>query len=251
MKPTKIDQHFIVDEDVLSRVLELSDLTPNDTVLEIGAGTGTLTEKLTLGAKKVYSIEIDRQLEPILSKLVTKHKNLEVLWGNALEVPWPRFDKMVSNLPYSISEPVLQKLVHCDFCRAILLCSEHFARILTGERRTKLTLEAGVFFEIRPDILVYPSSFEPEPKVNSRIVVIEPKTPRDPKEAIMREFLLQRDKLAKNALREAIIRGFGQFGTELTKRQAKEKSLGLDLNKKVYALSLDEIEAVQEYICDL
>jgi len=245
------DQHFMKDEDVLSRIVDVCGPRKDEVVFEIGAGLGSLTRLLAKGAKKVYAVEIDPSLGPSLFEMAKKLGNIEVAIGNALETEWPKFEVIASNLPYSISEPVVQKLVFCRFRKGALLVSGGFASILLGKKRTKLTFIAEAFFNISEDITVYPPSFEPEPKVNSVLLIIEPKEPKEPKEAILQEFLRQKDKISKNALREAIIRGFGRFGAELTKKQARELTGDyphLGSKKKVYALSHGELEETAEFI---
>ncbi|MGC9310118.1 MAG: rRNA adenine N-6-methyltransferase family protein [Candidatus Aenigmatarchaeota archaeon] len=244
----KNDQHFVTDPDVLARIVELSRPEGDETVLEIGAGKGALTKLLSEAAGRVIAFEKDRSFEPDLEIALKGRKNVEILWGNALDMGWPPFDRLVSNLPYSISEPVVQRLVYCKFRKAVLLVPEHFTRILTGKSQTKLSIVAEAFFSIKPDILVYPSSFSPEPKVNSRILVLEPKEPKDAKAAVFQDFLRQKNKNAKNALREAMISGAARFGGVVTKREAR-KMAGENLpEKRVYALSMAELVQIQDFI---
>ncbi|MBN2094816.1 MAG: hypothetical protein JW727_02110 [Candidatus Aenigmarchaeota archaeon] len=244
----KLDQHFLVDEDVLIRSLELADLKGTETVLEIGAGQGNLTEMLAKSAKKVISIELDESMRKPLGIISRENPNLKVIFGNALSLEWPEFDKMVSNLPYSISEPLLQKLVFCRFERAVLLVSGHFSNLLLGGEKTKLGLIAGTFFRLEPDIEVYPDSFDPPPRVSSRLLVLCPKEPKAVAERIFWEFLRQKDKIAKNALREAIVRGFEVEGKIVSKREARADIGGLDLEKRVSCLGLDELLKVRQSI---
>jgi len=251
----RFDQHFVTDEDVLSRIMELADIQEDEVVLEIGPGTGNLTKFLVEGAKKVYAIELDKSLEEDLAGLEKQHKNLEITWGNALDLEWPEFDKMVSNIPYSLSEPLVQKLAFCDFKKAVLLVPRNFSEIVLGRKNTKLAVIAQTFFDIAPDIEVYPDSFSPPPAVGSKVLVISPKKPKTSQEVIFWEFLRQKDKIAKNALREAIIRGYEKEGRKMTKKEAKKAmevlKCGKNLGLRVSCLGMDELLEIRQFLDNL
>ncbi|CAG0974065.1 partial cobalt-precorrin-6B (C15)-methyltransferase, partial [Methanosarcinales archaeon] len=98
MKWYKKDQHFLIDEQVLGRIIEYGHINSLDTVLEIGAGFGNLTEKIALKAGKVIAIEVD----PELASSLNRFDNVEVIIGDAMKQDFPHFNKVISNLPYSI-----------------------------------------------------------------------------------------------------------------------------------------------------
>ena len=110
------DQHFLIDDSVLEREVDYAGITQEDTVLEIGAGPGVLTEKIAAKAGKVVVIEKDARFKPILDTL----PGVEVIIGDALEVEWPEFNKFLSNLPYTISSPLTFKLLEKSFDVAVL-----------------------------------------------------------------------------------------------------------------------------------
>ena len=242
----KLDQHFVIDEDVLLRVAELAEIQKKDILLEIGAGTGNLTKLLLKKAKFVHAVEKDEDLLPELEKLSCP--NIRITIANALKIKFPKFDKLVANLPYSISEPLMQKLVYEDFKLAVLLLPEKFVKTIFGDKTTKLTLIVKAFFEITPDKKINPESFSPQPKVYSRIIILKPKTPANMEEAIFMDFLKQRDKKAGNALREAVIKGGDKFGKEITKKEAKEYLKDFKIEKKVAMLSMEEVIQAKNFI---
>lgn len=248
----KLDQHFVIDEDVLLRVLELADIGEDETILEIGAGTGNLTELLAERAKKVYSIEIDPELREELEKALSESPNVKIIWGNALEIEWPKFDKLVSNIPYSISEPLIQKLIFCNFKVAVLLVPKHFSTILLGKKPTKLTITSKVLFSVKPDIEVYPESFDPPPSVGSKLIILRPREPETLAEAVLQEFFRQRDKIAKNALREALIRARDMQGRKMTKNEARKAieklEGGANLELRVFSLGLEDILKIKAFL---
>ena len=88
----KLGQHFLLDSGVLRREVAYADIAAEDTVLEIGAGIGNLTEHLLQQAGRVVTVERDRQFAKCLGDLQRRYRGLETVWGDALEVGLPRFD---------------------------------------------------------------------------------------------------------------------------------------------------------------
>jgi len=120
IKPTKsLGQNFLVDHNIIRSQLELADLTGHDTVLEIGPGLGNLTLELADRAKKVIAIEKDKIFGKYLKTILPD--NVELIVGDALEIDFPEFDKIVANLPYKISSPLSFKLTEYDFQSAKIL----------------------------------------------------------------------------------------------------------------------------------
>jgi len=242
----KLGQTFLVNESVLKREVEYAEISKHDTVLEIGCGLGSLTKFLVKYAKKVYAIEKDLELIKILKNNL-KAENLEIIHGDVLKIEFPKFDKVVSNIPYSISEPLIQKLLYHDFKLGVLLVSEKFSNRLIGKKKTKLSLISETFFKVKQCDLIGPENFHPKPKVYSRIVVLKPKVP-NLKETIFQEFIKQRDKKVKNALREAIIKACSKFGKRVTKRAARAIVGDFKIDKKVQNLNLRELKKVESFI---
>src|SRR4030067_1783389 len=129
----KNDQHFLVDKRVLDRIIEYGDLNSSDIVLEIGAGYGNLTELLAKRAGKVITFEID----PVLAAQIKRSHNLEIVVGDALKMDFPRFNKVISNLPYSISSPVTFKLLSFKFDFGILMYQYEFAKRMVAVPSSK------------------------------------------------------------------------------------------------------------------
>src|SRR5664280_1946171 len=95
-------QNYLIDRDVLSQIIHSADLSKTDTVLEIGAGIGTLTIPLAKNAGKVIAVEQDRKIAAILVKRLKKLQisNVEIIIGDATKIAFPKFNKVISNLPY-------------------------------------------------------------------------------------------------------------------------------------------------------
>ena len=203
-----LGQHFLVDERIAHRHVEFAGITANDVVLEIGPGLGVLTKRLLQRAANVVAVEADRRLASSLREL---DGNLEVIQGDAVKVPLPAFDVVVSNLPYQISSPITFRLLDLPFRRAVLMYQEEFADRLVARRGddgySRLSVKAYV--RARTEIIerVPRSAFWPPPKVDSAIVLLEPRAPPFAArswtvyEAVVDASFQHRRKAIENALR--------------------------------------------------
>src|SRR3989338_1318375 len=119
----KLDQHFIVDDRILKREVDYAAVTSEETVLEIGPGIGTLTKHLASSAKKVIVVEKDKKFEPFLKEI----PNTEVIIGDALKIDFPECDKILSNMPYSISSGLTFKIIAQPISVAVCCVQKEFA----------------------------------------------------------------------------------------------------------------------------
>lgn len=233
-----MDQHFMVDEKALERIVSAAGLKKNETVLEIGAGTGLLTERLAKMAGKVIAIEMDEKLAKELEKRFAS-SNVLVISGNALEkMKGLSFDKIASNIPYSISEALIQEMIFHSFKCAVLTVPKGFYYRLVGG--SKLGIFAGLFFKVELIGDVPKNAFSPRPKTSSVLIKVELKRLTGNKK-VLKELFLQRDKKIKNALLEAFCKV-----EKLTRNQARErlKKLGNNnlLEKRLSVLNADELK---------
>jgi 16S rRNA (adenine1518-N6/adenine1519-N6)-dimethyltransferase len=167
----KKGQNFLVDCNVLQRIADYAGLGPSDCVLEIGPGTGNLTEVLSRRAGSVYAIEVDKGLA---NNLMGRFDNVEVIPGDALKVELPSYNKIVSNLPYQISSKITYRLLQRPFELAVLMYQKEFARRMIAPVGSadygRLSMIVG--FYATPEILgnVPRTAFRPVPQVGSSIV---------------------------------------------------------------------------------
>jgi len=124
---SRLGQNFLIVPDVIERNVERAELNSGDAVLEIGPGLGTMTDALSRRAGKVYAIEKDKRMVEILRNEYS-WSNVEIIEGDAMKVELPRFNKVVSNLPYQISSPITFRLLRHHFERAVLMYQLEFAR---------------------------------------------------------------------------------------------------------------------------
>lgn len=215
------DQHFLVDERILDRIVESADIQPHETILEIGAGIGNLTERLMKRAKKVIAIERDPALVDVLLDRFGDDGRLEIIPGDVLEVEFPAFDKVVSNLPYSISSEITFKLFRHDFRLGILMYQYEFAQRMVAhansEDYSRLSVNTHYFADASIIMKIPRGAFSPPPEVLSAVVRLEPRPA--PFEVADREYFLhfvtavfgQRRKKIRNS----IIRNKQMLGTDI------------------------------------
>ncbi|MEM2419256.1 MAG: 16S rRNA (adenine(1518)-N(6)/adenine(1519)-N(6))-dimethyltransferase RsmA, partial [Candidatus Hadarchaeales archaeon] len=168
IRPSKrAGQHFLVVEDVLRRMVEYAELSPQDTVLEIGAGIGNLTTLLAERAGKVLALEKDRRLLPVLRERLSGYDNVELMNVDFLKAELPPFNKVVSNLPFQISSEATFRLLGMKFELAVLTYQREFARRLVAspgsEDYGRLTVAVGMRAEVELMEEVSPACFFPPP----------------------------------------------------------------------------------------
>ncbi|MFX1563254.1 MAG: 16S rRNA (adenine(1518)-N(6)/adenine(1519)-N(6))-dimethyltransferase RsmA [Promethearchaeota archaeon] len=176
----RLGQHFLIDDNVLNRILDYADIESNDDVLEIGAGIGTLTKALAKRARQVFTIEKDTRLCRALREEFGADSRITIIEGDAVKVEWPRCNKLVANLPYTISSPVIFKFLSTQFPFAVLMVQQEFAQRLAAKVNTKeygrLTVMADYAATIDFLEKVDPMCFYPPPAVTSAIVRIKRRT---------------------------------------------------------------------------
>lgn len=261
-EPSK-DQHFLRNPDIVKRMVSISEIKPKDRVLEIGAGPGILTKSLAKKKAKVTAVEMDRGFGKALKKL--DYENLEVIFDNILKViDKIEFNKVVSNIPYSICEPLLNKLFRRRFSLAVLSIPEKFYRIISSkpgeELYSLLTLKTNAFFKIFLKLKIPREDFYPEPRTESVLVLVKPlsKTDykKDPENFVLKEIFLQRKKKLKNSLLEAIINLNKKILSKpFTKNMARDaiKKMDIDkdlLEKRAKEAGVEDFEELKERIHD-
>ena len=178
----QLGQNFLCDKAVLRREVAYADVEKLDVILEIGPGIGNLTRRLLERAGRVVAIERDRQFEPCLSDLQKTYPHLELIWGDALEVDFPTFDKVVSNLPYKVTLPLLFKMLDQRFRNGTLIFQKRLAERIcarVGEKGyCRLSVALGRRAKVEILETLGSSAFYPPPSVKSSVVSIERTKPR-------------------------------------------------------------------------
>ena len=243
------DQHFLIDEHVLGRIIEYGQLNSSDTILEIGAGYGNLTEKLARKACKVIAIEVD----PELASSLDRFKNVELIMGDALEQDFPHFNKVISNLPYSISSPVTFKLLEYEFDLGILMYQHEFAKRMVATPGGKDYGRLSIAIQYRANVeileIVPRLAFSTPPKVDSAIVRLVPRPP--PYEVKDVDFFMKFIKAAfsqrRKKLRNAILNNAIYLGI---KDKALEKLPQDIIDRRAETVSPEELAKLSDLLIE-
>jgi 16S rRNA (adenine1518-N6/adenine1519-N6)-dimethyltransferase len=221
----RFGQNFLADRHHLMRVVETAQVGPEDNVFEIGPGVGTLTIELAQRAKSVVSVELDRSVIPALTAVTADFPNVTILQSDALRLDLPTFlgecwgespGKVVANIPYNITSPILIKLLENKrlFRSITLMVQKEVADRLRAKPNTDdygaLSVFAQYHAEVSVPFVVPKGAFFPPPKVDSAIVHLVPR-PAPPVDvpsdqaffAVSRSAFGQRRKTLLNALTNA------------------------------------------------
>lgn len=250
-----LGQNYLIDKNKRDQIIKFGNLNKNDTVLEIGTGIGTLTIEIARKAKKVIAIEQDANIYKILTKRLEDEQidNVEPINDDALSVDFPKFNKIISNLPYQISSPITFKFLEYDFDLAILMYQKEFAERMNGKVGTKdySRLSAMLYFKCNVETLtdVSSESFIPKPKIDSTIVKLTPKENKiDDSDfktysKFTKALFQHRNKKIKNALIDSrhIINNIDKKILKQRLNSIEDNELNEYLSKRVVALTPEEI----------
>lgn len=206
----RLGQHFTVNSDMLQRLVSHASITKDDIVLEVGAGLGFLTQLLSSKCKKVIAVEVDPKIVRILRKQLHSLQNVDLIEGDILKVSLPPFNKVVSTPPYSISSPLLFRLLERNFDWAVLILQKEFAERLAASVGSKDygRLTVTIYYRADVELLDYVprNMFYPPPDVDSMMVRLKPRGSPfqvDDEETffeLVRTLFTQRNKKVRNAL---------------------------------------------------
>ena len=215
-RPNKaLGQHFLADPNLVERIVRLADVGPGDLVVEVGAGTGTLTAALAATGASVVAYEVDAGLEPVLTEVVGQLDNVEVRIADATAVDMAaELDRgewtMVANLPYQAATPLLLDSLRDvpQLRRYVVMIQREVAERLVASPGTKAygipTVSVALRAETRFGFAVPPQVFVPAPAVDSAVISldrIEPAPAADRAEEIAAAAFGQRRKMIRRSLR--------------------------------------------------
>jgi len=210
------------DEQLLERIAGYAELKKGDTVLEVGAGSGNLTEKLLEAGCRVVAVERDKNLFEELEQRFEGSEKLTLIQGDALKVELPDFNKVVSNLPYSISKKITVRLLAHGFDVAVVTVQKEFARKLIAEPLDHNWRFIGALAQStsRVELLegVSPQAFTPQPRVSSTVVRLSLKSkPSLEYIKFLRDLFNLKNKKVRNILKVAVPAEFeGSRPAEMT-----------------------------------
>lgn len=248
VRPTKaLGQNFVVDPNTIRKVVAVAETSPEDRVLEIGAGGGSLTLGLAAAAERVIAVEYDRRLLPVLAETLRSRANVDVVAADALKLPLAELDvnKLVANLPYNIAVPVVIRVLEeaPQISELVVMTQREVGERLVAGPGSKAYGQVSVivayFAEATLAAKVSRRAFFPVPGVDSVLVRLNRRRPpavdKDHLFALVRKGFGQRRKTLRNAL------GGGQAGGDV---EAILRSLGLDPGVRAEQLSLADFVAI-------
>ena len=208
--PSKaLGQNFLIDGNILDIIVREADIRSTETVFEIGPGLGALTHKLADRAGTVIAIEKDTRLAEYIRQ---QYPEVKLIAGDAVKVPLPACDKVVANLPYSISTPILERFVEGEQPprRLVLTVQREVGQRLAAAPRQKdygaLTLFTQLRYHVTIVHVVSPHCFFPAPGVDSVIIALDRRDPRvklepgAPFHALVRLGFQQRRKMLRKLI---------------------------------------------------
>lgn len=250
----KLGQNFLIDESVVRRIVEAAELTPEDTVLEVGPGIGTLTQGLAESGASVVAVELDKRLLPVLDVTLEGYDNVRIVNGDILQVDImeqvqkPDF-KCCANLPYYITTPIIFAILEkrLPMERLVVMVQKEVAERMAAKPGSKdygaLSVAIQYFTEPEIAFIVPPSSFIPAPSVDSAVIVC--KRHSTPPVEVCDENLFFRVVKAAFSLRRKMLsnslKNMGIKGEQVTKWL---ELAGVDGKRRAETLSLEDFAAL-------
>lgn len=240
-----LGQNFLIDGNIVRKIVQGANIRKEDYVLEIGPGIGTLTEELALHAKKVVSVELDEKLLELLDETLESYDNVEIIHGDILKTDVKKIVdeklnggpiKIVANLPYYVTTPIIGMLLENSFnidSITVMIQKEVADRMLALHgSKTYGSLSVFIRFYSNPQIIVkVPKTvFMPQPKIDSTVIKLDIK--KDLPD-VDRDQLFKLVKAAFSKRRKTLLNALSSYGFE-------------DLDKDTIKNALEEIQISPE-----
>ena len=262
-----LGQNFLINEEVVKRIVDCSEISKTDLIIEVGPGIGSLTKYLLEKAGKVISIELDEKMIKILNDRFVLYKNFELINGDILKIDLKELIrnnkdgekiknvKIVANLPYYITTPIIMKLLEEELdinTITVMIQKEVADRLITipGEKNTGSITYTVYYYSESEKIMEVPNtSFFPEPEVTSEVIKlnIRDKYPIDQKNKkemfqIIKYAFMQRRKTLLNSLVNAKILKNKQQGEEML------NELNIKVNVRPEELKLEDFSKITDFL---
>ena len=259
----KFGQNFLIDPHVLDKIVDAAQITKDDFVLEIGPGIGTLTQYLCENARQVLAVEIDDKLIPILKETLQPYDNVEVLHGDILKQDIQQIAdtyndgkpiKVVANLPYYITTPIIMELFesHVPLANVTVMVQKEVADRMKAEPGTKDygALSLAVQYYAKPYIAAFvpPNCFMPRPNVGSAVIRLDCLA-RVPVEVHNEKLMFRLIRASFNQRRKTLQNGIANSAElSFTKEQAARaiEQAGFDVRIRGEKLGLEEFDRLAD-----
>ncbi len=261
----KFGQNFLINTGILEEIIEAAEITKDDFVLEIGPGIGTMTQYLCENAREVVAVEIDKNLIPILADTLSAYDNVEVINEDILKVDIKKLAeeknagkpiKVVANLPYYITTPIIMGLFesHVPIDSITIMVQKEVAdRMQEGPGSKEYgALSLAVQYYAHPEIVVNvpPSCFMPQPKVGSAVIRLT-RHEQSPVEVENEKLMFQLIRASFNQRRKTLANGLNNYsGLNLSKEVIQQciEELGVPVTIRGEALSLEQFATLSNII---
>ena len=261
----KFGQNFLINTGILEEIIEAAEITKEDFVLEIGPGIGTMTQYLCENAREVVAVEIDKNLIPILADTLSAYDNVEVINEDILKVDIKTLAeeknagkpiKVVANLPYYITTPIIMGLFesHVPIDSITIMVQKEVAdRMQEGPGSKEYgALSLAVQYYAEPEIVVNvpPSCFMPQPKVGSAVIRLT-RHEQPPVDVENEKLMFQLIRASFNQRRKTLANGLNNFpGLNISKEIIQQciEELGVPATIRGEALSLEQFAKLSNII---
>ncbi|MDU1043580.1 MULTISPECIES: 16S rRNA (adenine(1518)-N(6)/adenine(1519)-N(6))-dimethyltransferase RsmA [Peptoniphilus] len=247
-----LGQNFLIDGNIVRKIADAAEIDEEDNVIEIGPGVGTLTEELALRAKKVVAIEIDEKLRE-LHKETLALENVKVIYGDFLDIDLKVLTekefgdesfKVVANLPYYVTTPIIEKLVlsNTNLISITVMVQKEVAKRLSagpgGKDYGSLSVFINYYTDCKYRFQVPRSVFMPKPNVDSAVLSLKMKD----REEVDTDFLFKVVRAAFTTRRKTILNSLSNSKLNYTKDEIKKalELSGVDERRRAETLDLRE-----------
>ncbi len=259
----KFGQNFITDSNLLQKIVDAGDVSPDDVVIEVGPGAATLTKALAQRAKAVIAIEIDRDLVPVIEETMAGFDNFYLVQGDALQLDLdaviqeklgaPHRCKVIANLPYYITTPLVMYFLEQGFSidRIVIMVQKEVAERFTAQPGKKeygaITVSLHYYGNVRYAFTVPRHMFIPQPDVDSAVVDIQPWTQK-PLQADNEQLFHQVVKAAFGQRRKTLNNALKTLDMDSALMQQALQEVEIDGTRRGETLSVDEFVAFSNAI---
>lgn len=256
-----LGQNFLTDKNIIDKIIDSTDITDEDLVIEIGPGIGVLTYEAAQQAKKVIAVEIDKNLIPILKDTLAEFDNVEVINQDVLKTDLNqiitdsgcREAKIIGNLPYYITTPIIMGILESNTIAdsiTIMMQKEVADRIKAGpgsKTYGALSVAVQYYCEVETVAIVPKEVFFPAPKVDSAVLKLVIRKEK-PVELIDEKMFFRCIKAGFGQRRKTLSNSLMGLG-DVTKEQVKAclEELGIDEKRRAETLSLEEFANIANY----
>lgn len=252
----RLGQNFLIDAEVVKKIVDAAEIAEGEEILEIGPGIGTLTQGLLEAGAKVTAVEIDKKLPAVLAETLAGYENFKLIQGDILKVNLQEIFsgsfKVVANLPYYITTQILLSLLEkkLPVTKIVTMVQKEVAERMTAAPNSKTYGAMTVAVQFRSDVKiafdVLPSSFLPRPEITSSVVVCDIK--KSPIKVSDEDFFIKVVRASFGQRRKTILNSLvgAGFPREVISKALQEAEINFE--RRAETLSIEDFSRLAEKI---